>query len=174
MGLRNISQDVWLILYCLIATCSWLVAALPMLKAAQLRARRIGKATIRILKSIGIWKMTHKLALVQIFSVFFDGCLRCGCLMRELILELVDVAIVLPTAFGGWRRSDTVPVWRLAELWAQSSLICPISAASSQREIASGNGQRRRVGTLMASCLIKPLATSCSFSRNWLRTSKHP
>ena len=77
------------------------MAALPMLKAAQLKARRMGNATIRILKSIGIWEMTHKLALVQIFSVFFDGCLRCGCLMCELILELIDVAIVSPAAFEG-------------------------------------------------------------------------
>lgn len=77
-----------------------------MLKAAQLSARSMGNATIRILRSIGIWEMTHKLALVQIYSVFFDGCLRCGCLMCGQILELIDVAIVSPSAFGvlAWIR----------------------------------------------------------------------
>ncbi len=44
-------------------------------------------------------KMTHKLALVQIFSVFYDGCLRCRCLIYGRILEPVDVTIVSPLDF---------------------------------------------------------------------------
>ncbi|QNJ24136.1 hypothetical protein SynMITS9220_02863 [Synechococcus sp. MIT S9220] len=44
--------------------------------------------------------MTHKLALVQSFSVFFDGCTRCRWLICAPILELADVAIVSPSASG--------------------------------------------------------------------------
>tara|TARA_B100001059_G_scaffold217761_1_gene237339 strand:+ start:695 stop:880 length:186 start_codon:yes stop_codon:yes gene_type:complete len=58
----------------------------------------MGNATIRILKSIGIQKMIYKLALAPIFSVFFDGCERCGWKISLQILELIDVAIVSPLA----------------------------------------------------------------------------
>ena len=65
-----------------------------MLKVAQLSARTMGNATIRILKSIGNWKMTHKLAFGPFFSVFFDGFLRGRWLIRVRILDLIRVAIV--------------------------------------------------------------------------------
>ena len=44
--------------------------------------------------------MTHKLALVQFFSVFFDGCSRCRWLTSAQILELVDVTIVSLRPWG--------------------------------------------------------------------------
>ncbi len=65
-----------------------------MLNAAQLRARTMGNATIRILKSIGDWKMIHKLAFGSFFSVFFDGLLRGRWPLYGRILELIDVTIV--------------------------------------------------------------------------------
>ena len=65
-----------------------------MLKAAQLSARTMGNATTRLLKSIGDWKMIHKLAFGSFFSVFFDGFLRGRWLIRGQILDLIRVAIV--------------------------------------------------------------------------------
>lgn len=54
----------------------------------------MGNATIRILKSIGDWKMIHKLAFGSFFSVFFDGLLRGRWPLYGRILELIDVTIV--------------------------------------------------------------------------------
>ena len=44
--------------------------------------------------------MNHKLALVQIFSVFFDGCMRCEWRISAQVLELIDVTIVSPSVSG--------------------------------------------------------------------------
>ena len=64
------------------------------------------------------------------------------------------------------RGSGAADARGLAQLLAQSFLICPICAASIQSEMASGKGQRRRVDTLMAICLIRPWATSWSLQKN--------
>tara|TARA_B100001175_G_C18936863_1_gene369509 strand:+ start:236 stop:406 length:171 start_codon:yes stop_codon:yes gene_type:complete len=44
--------------------------------------------------------MNYKLALTQIFSVFFDGCMRCEWRIGVQALELIDVTIVSPSVWG--------------------------------------------------------------------------